>query len=148
MSRRKRLRSVCHSIAHHAVSGLSYVHPHVLRACRDANIESMEVNLLDVDPCPFQFKGIEPLRLSLQGLREKLESILAAESFSISDLTIATLSFKPDPGKDNYCSICHAMLKSRDQEPIEYIVDYLGNARPPSLRSTGPCAKVVQGWLP
>jgi hypothetical protein len=28
MPRRKRLRSVCHSIAHHAVSGLSYVHPH------------------------------------------------------------------------------------------------------------------------
>ena len=126
MPRRKRLRSVCHSIAHHAVSGLSYVHPHVLRACRDANINSLQVDLLGVDPCPQQFIRNEPLRLSLRGLREKFESILAAEGFTISDLTIAKLSFSADLGRDDYCSVCQATLKSKDQEPVEYIVNYLG----------------------
>lgn len=137
MPRRKRLRSVCHSIAHHAVSGLSYIHPHVLRACHDANIDSMQVNLLDVDPCPTQFKGIKPLRLSLRGLREKFEDILVAESFSISDFTLAKLCFTADPGKDDYCSICHATLKCIDQEPVECIVNYLGQtlaAQPGNLQ--------------
>jgi len=62
----------------------------------------------------------------LRGLRERFEGILAAESFSISDLTLATLSFTADPEKDDYCSICHATLMSKDQEPVEYIVNYLG----------------------
>lgn len=86
----------------------------------------MQINLLVADPCPPQFAEIEPLRLSLNGLREKFESILVAEGFSISDLSLATLCFTPDHGKDDYCTICHAMLKSKDQEPVEYIVNYLG----------------------
>lgn len=86
----------------------------------------MQVNLLVADPCPPQFAGIEPLRLSLKGLREKFEAILAAEGFSLSDLSLASLYFTPDPGKDDYCSICHATLKGKEQEPVEYIVNYLG----------------------
>lgn len=117
---------MCHSIAHHAVSGFSYVHPHVLRACRGAGNGKMEVNLLLADPCPPQLSEIEPLRLALKGLRKKLKSILTAEGFSLSDLSLATLCFAPDPGKDDYCSICHATLKSEDQDPVEYIVNYLG----------------------
>jgi hypothetical protein len=131
------------------VSGLSYVHPHVLRACRSAGVGYMQVNLLATDPCPPQFAEIEPLRLSLKGLREKLEIILSAEGFSLSDLSLATLSFTPDPGKDDYCSICHATLKSKDQEPVEYIVNYLGQTL-----DAQPCGqpdlahKAAQGRLP
>lgn len=86
----------------------------------------MQVNLLVADPCPPQFAEIEPLRLSLKGLREKFEAILAVEGFSLSDLSLALLYFTPDPGKDDYCSICHATLKGKEQEPVEYIVNYLG----------------------
>lgn len=131
------------------MSGLSYVHPHVLRACRSAGIGNLQVNLLVADPCPLQFAEIEPLRLSLKGLREKFESILAAEGFSLSDLSLATLCFAPDPGKDDYCSICHATLKSKDQEPVEYIVNYLGQTL-----DAQPCGqpdlahKAAQGRLP
>lgn len=126
MQRRKRLRSVCHSIAHHAVSGLSYVHPHVVCACRHAGASCMQVNLLAADPCPPQFAEIAPLRSSLKGLREKFETILAIEEFSLSDLSLATLCFIPEPGKDDYCTICHATLQSKNQEPVECIVNYLG----------------------
>jgi len=86
----------------------------------------MQVNLLLADPCPPQFVEIEPLRLSLKALREKFETILASEGFFVSDLSLATLCFTPDPGKDDYCTICHATLKSKDQELVEYIVNYLG----------------------
>ncbi|WP_263772682.1 hypothetical protein [Propionivibrio soli] len=109
----------------------------------------MQVNLLAADPCPPQFAEIEPLRLSLKGLREKFEAILAAEGFSVSDLSLATLCFAPDPGKDDYCSICHATLKSKDQEPVEYIVNYLEQTL-----DAQPCGqsdlahKAAQGRLP
>lgn len=126
MPRRKRLRSVCHSIAHHAVSGLSYVHPHVVRACRNAGASCLQVDLLAADPCPLQFAEIAPLRSSLKGLREKFETILATEQFSLSDLSLATLCFTPESGKDDYCTICHATLQSHNQKPVECVVNYLG----------------------
>ena len=47
MASAKRLNSVCHSIAHQAVSGLSYVHPHVLATCCNSGVEEMTVDLLD-----------------------------------------------------------------------------------------------------
>lgn len=140
MPRRKRLRSVCQSIAHHAVSGLSYIHPHVLHACRSVGMGNMQVNLLVADPCPLQFYEIESLRSSLKGLREKFEAILAAEGFSFSDLSLATLSFTPAPDMDDYCAICHATLQSKDQEPVEYTVNYLGQTLPlqPTIPGDAP----------
>src|SRR5436190_19955216 len=97
MPSRKRLKSVCHSIAHHAASDLSFVHPHVMHACRAAGVEQMDINLLETDPCPSQFRDSEPLRLSLRALREKFEGILASEGFSLRDIERAELSFASDP---------------------------------------------------
>lgn len=113
-----------------------------MRACRNAGVSSMQVNLLVADPCPPQFAEIEPLRSSLKSLREKFETILATEGFSVSDLSLATLCFTPAPGKDDYCTICHATLQSKNQEPVEYIVNYLGKRYPPnpSLQRDAPQA--------
>ena len=126
----KHLNSVCHSIAHHAVSGLSFVHPHVLAACRGAGLDQMSVDLLDPEPCPERFRGTEPLRLSLRALRGKLDEILVAEGFSLGDLSSAQLTFAPaSQGCDDYCSICHAVLTSATGHTYEHIVDYLGTTR-------------------
>ncbi len=108
------------------MSGLSHVHPHLLRACRDAGIGDMKINLLFPYPCPPQFTENKPLRLSLQGLRKKFETLLAAEGLSASDLSLATLCFTPGRCKDDYCAVCRATLQSHEQEPVEYIVNYLG----------------------
>lgn len=127
MPSRKRLRSVCHSIAHHAVSSLSYLHPHVLRACRSAGLSHMTIQLLEPEPCPVLFLGNESLRLSLRGLKEKLEHILASEGFAMSDIAGAELTFEPDPTlRDDHCSICRALLVPRSSDPVEYIVNYMG----------------------
>jgi hypothetical protein len=129
MASAKRLNSVCHSIAHHAVSGLSYVHPHVLATCRGAGLEEMAVNLLDAEPCPQRFRDIEPLRLSLRGLREKLEGILTTEGFSLADLSAADVTFRRDSRfRDDYCSICHARLVSKAGRVYEHRVDYVGRS--------------------
>jgi len=143
MPSRKRLRSVCHSIAHHAVSSLSYVHPQVLRACRSAGLIHMKVQLLESEPCPVRFYENEPLRLSLRGLREKFEHILASEGFGMSDLAGVELTFEPDPAQnDDHCSICRALLVPLTGDPVEHIVNYMGetlNAQPcaPEGRSVG-----------
>jgi hypothetical protein len=129
MASAKRLNSVCHSIAHHAVSGLSYVHPHVLATCRSAGLEEMTVDLLDAEPCPPRFRGVEPLRLSLRGLREKLESILTTEGFSLSDLAVAELTFRRDSQfHDDYSSICCVKLVSKAGRIYEHRVDYVGRS--------------------
>lgn len=86
--------------------------------------------MLDAEPCPAEFRGLEPLRLSLRALKEKLEGILSAEGFSSSELVIATLQFSPDPAQhDDHCSVCCATLQTAEGEPVECVVDYLGNKR-------------------
>jgi hypothetical protein len=93
----KRMRSVCHSIAHYATSGVSFVHPHVLLACAELGLREFEVNLLDEGPCPASCRGNEPLRSSLRGVRLRLSEILASEGMTVEDLTQATLTFRRAP---------------------------------------------------
>jgi hypothetical protein len=115
MSSFKQLKGVCHNIAHHAVSGLSYVHPHLRRACRNVGLSSIIIDLGQNDPCPEQFKTIEPLRLSLHTLKEKFQEILFAEGFKLDDVKRIVLLFDfTDEFPDDYCSnrICVVPCKS------------------------------------
>lgn len=106
----KRLRSVCHSIAHHAVSGLSYIHPHLAQACNNAGLVSIVIDLKQEEPCPDAFVRIKPLRLAVQAMRNRFEEILASEGFAPTDLLAATLRFE-FPDKMDYCSSnCHACM--------------------------------------
>lgn len=88
----------------------------------------MEVSLLDTEPCPEQFQGIAPLRVSLNGVKKKFESILSSEGFSSSDIIVATLRFSADPSTpDDHCSVCHATVQGREGDPVECTVGYLSN---------------------
>jgi len=75
----KLLQSVAHDIGHHAQSSLSWLHPHLSRACRLARLASIEVRLTDADPYPPMLPLVEPLRLALGGLRERFWQILRAQ---------------------------------------------------------------------
>ncbi len=133
MASLKRLGSVCHSIAHHATSGLSYVHPYLRRACRDAGLDSLLVSLVSDDPCPEQFRHIEPLRLSLRALRTKFVEILEAEGFTIADIKAIDLDFQfRQSFPDDYCSLCHARLVHRTGKVFSCAVDYLGQTAEPN----------------
>jgi len=52
MPSRRRLSSVCQSIAHHAASSLSYVHPHLLQALKATGELIATVDLLSATPYP------------------------------------------------------------------------------------------------
>lgn len=127
----KRLNSVCHSIAHHAVSGLSFIHPHVLETCRSAGVQHVSIDLLDPEPCPKEFRVVLPLLLSLRCLRTKLDEILTAEGFSLSDLSRASLTFFPDPRLHDDCSsICHSILTTVTGRTYEHVINCLGEPQP------------------
>jgi hypothetical protein len=130
MASEKRLNSVCHSLAHHATSGLSFIHPHAVAACRQHNAELINADLLSAEPCPAPFCASEPLRLSLGALAEKLGSILAAEGFSKENLNTASATFWPDPAfSDGYGTICRAVIVSKSGRRFEHTLDCLGRSR-------------------
>lgn len=130
MPSHKRLRSVCHSIAHHAVSGLSYVHPHLRQACRAIGAPCVRVELKLEDPCPEVFLKNEPLHLSLLALRQKFKDILVAEGFTFDDIESVNLTFHfTAEFPDDYSSLCDAKVVSRDGTEYRYVVDYFGKTR-------------------
>jgi hypothetical protein len=123
----KRLSSVCHSIAHHAASGLSFIHPHLRQAWRQVGIVQVVIDLTRDDPYPAQLRSNEPLRLALIHLRKKAEGILSAEGFTQRDIEGLDLhvSFSSSL-RDDYCSDCYVILKHRSGRVFEDGVNELG----------------------
>jgi hypothetical protein len=130
----KLLNSVAHNIAHHAVSGLSYVHPHLKQAVETQGLDSFSINLLCENPCPPSFRSIESLQLALLALKDKLGQIVSSEGLSVSDLHSADLLFEfPSNYPDDYCSDCHAVLVSVSGKTFRQSVNYLGQSIAPNL---------------
>ncbi len=127
MASLKRLNSVCQSLGHHAVSGLSYVNPHLSRACKAKGFDVAEVNLLDVEPYPNNLEKIESLQKALHALKEKFEKILNSEGFITQDITSAKVEFRfPSKYKDDYSSDCYVFLIHRSGKTFSHGVDYVG----------------------
>lgn len=94
----KRLRSVVHSIAHHAMSGLCYVHPHLGQARKPLGAERVSVGLLHPTMQPAPVPVPHDIEQSTEALRQKFSELLAREFLSASDLVsaIATFVYKGD----------------------------------------------------
>lgn len=86
MPSRRRLNSVCQSIAHHAASSLSYVHPHLLQALKATGESIVTVDLLSATPYPKELLSHPHLPTALSSLRDRFEQILKSEGFLITDL--------------------------------------------------------------
>jgi hypothetical protein len=89
----KGLAGVAHDIAHHAQSSLSYLYPHLGRACAEAGLVTVRVELLDSMPYPVNLQPNQPLATALRGLRDRLVQILALHGYDIEDLTAVDLTF-------------------------------------------------------
>lgn len=103
----KRLRSVVHSIAHHAMSGLCYVHPHLGQARKSLGAERVSVDLLhsNIEPSPSPLP--REIELSTNALRETFSRLLDAEALQISELTsaVAIFFFKGDATWPDGCLV-------------------------------------------
>jgi hypothetical protein len=87
----KLLNGVAYDIAHHALSGLSYLHPHVTQVCRKAKITEVTLDLLNESPLPANVPDYEPLRLASQALHRRFLNILKSVGFALSDISDARL---------------------------------------------------------
>jgi hypothetical protein len=98
----KLLNGVAHDIAHHALSGLSYLHPHLTQVCKRAGRASVALDLLRESPLPAEFPDYEPLRLASQALHRTFVGILESVGFTVTDVTAArlTLHVSPDAPDD------------------------------------------------
>jgi hypothetical protein len=99
----KLLNGVAHDIAHHALSALSYLHPHLTQVCKRAGRTSATLDLLRESPLPADFPDYEPLRLASQALHRTFVGILESVGFTVADVSSARLTFHvPLDAPDDY----------------------------------------------
>lgn len=120
MTSQRHFNGVAHDIAHHAQSGLSYVHPYVVEATRRAGAAEAQLDLLGEQPWPPELIVEEPLRLATGALREKFREMVDRAGLSVEALGSANLSFRPVAGKDAYCTEVQSLLVTRDGRRFEH----------------------------
>ena len=120
----KRLRSVTHSIAHHSVSGLCYVHPHLGTICKEHSYREISVNLIAPGFNP-ELKNISrELELSTHALRELFCGVLESEKMNIAELTSAEAIFFFYEGRWPSASVVRII--TNENKEIECCVDSSG----------------------
>ncbi|MEO0796890.1 MAG: hypothetical protein AAFX93_17145 [Verrucomicrobiota bacterium] len=85
------------------------------------------IDFLAKEPCPKEFEKIEPLRLSLEALKEKLKDILVSEGYSgFDEITEAFIRFGFTDPKSEYATFCVVGLKDIDGAFVRKSVDRTG----------------------
>lgn len=122
MSSKRHFNGIAHDIAHHAQSGLSYLHPHVVEAIRCNGTSDARMDLLAEQPWPPAFVVGAPLQLATGALREKFREMVSRAGLEINDLAAASLSLLPLAGKDDYTTEVHSLLIIRDGKQFKHAV--------------------------
>jgi hypothetical protein len=120
----KRARSVAHSLAHHAMSGLCYVHPHLGSQCRKHQKRQVTIDLLQPERSNVPGVWPKPLQLSLAALGQTFVDLLAKERIDLGYISSATALFQFRP--DQWPSACLARLNLADGKPISVAVGHDG----------------------
>jgi hypothetical protein len=125
MFRKKRARSVIHSIVHHGVSALSWLHPRLGEECANQNLEYIEINLLEAAVSTNGFTASEETKSAINSLKETFSKIAASEGIDITELAEATIKFGFEKGK--WPSICVAKMNDKNNISVSVKVDGFGN---------------------
>ena len=103
----KLLNGVAHDILHHAMSGLSYLHPHLSQTCRMAGVMEITLDLMRESPLPTSIPDCQPLILASQAVHRTFVGIVESVGLTLADVAAARLIFHivPDaPGDYSYFS--------------------------------------------
>ena len=120
-----RLRSVAHSIAHHSVSGLCYLHPHLGQACKESGSDRFEIDLRGRSSISEFERTSSAINGAAIALREKFAGILQSENMTLSDLSEAFARFHFN--RVRWPSSCHVRVVSNAGRAIDVAVDQMGN---------------------
>ena len=124
MAKIKRMRSVIQSIAHHAISGVCYLHPHLGRQCNKDRLNLVTLDLINGGLKPGLSEESKEIKLSTKAVLEKLNSIMNAEGIEMTYLNKATATFKFD--NHNWATYCHVKASTINGEKLEAIVTSMG----------------------
>jgi hypothetical protein len=120
----KRARSVAHSLAHHATSGLCYVHPHLGAQCRKHQKRQATIDLLRPEQSDVPGVWPRPLELSLNALGKTFAELLFKERIDLGYISSATALFQFHAGQ--WPSACLARLNLADGKFISVAVGFDG----------------------
>lgn len=130
MASLKRLSSVTHSIAHHSVSALSGLHPHLRMTAKSYSQNIVLINLLDKNFSPIYFEENLYLRNAIVTLQQRFFQILNSEGLLEHELKTAILlfDFSYYPTSGNYSSDCYALMEHHSGKKYTHGVNYIGKS--------------------
>ena len=125
MFRIKRLRSVSHSIAHHGVSALSWLHPRLGDECKRSNSASVEIDLLSGNFICDKSSFSNETMMASRALSKTFKDLLVVEKIDIKDIERANINFYFIRGR--WPSSCEIAVVIGDGRDVYYKVDQFGN---------------------
>ena len=112
MASLKPLKGVAYDIAHHAQSGLSYLHPHMGEMCREVGVAEATIDLMAKDSYPAELKEYKPLKLAIGSLKEKFMSILSKREMSLDFIKELKLKFIFYTSDNSLCIVESTLVKT------------------------------------
>jgi len=122
MASQKPLKGVAYDIAHHAQSGLSYLHPYIGDLCKEAQINEATIDLVAIDSYPSELRKVEPLINSVGTLKQKFESILSKQKMELKFISSLKLKFIFHSGDSFVCSVESTLVKSNGTTIVQKVL--------------------------
>ena len=122
----KRLRGLVHNVAHHAISGMCDIHPHLGVICMNKSLSLIGINLMAAGYEPKLESEPKELKLSTSALREKFIEIINSETTPVSEIKSASAMFQYS--KSDYPVACCVQLITKNGQRLEAAVDSRGKS--------------------
>ena len=150
MPSQKHLNGLAHNILDHAVSGLSYLQPHLAQVARASGVSTVTLDLLSSSPLPAALHLLRPAMLACESLHRTFLSIASKLGFTPQDIASATLTFEvPADCPDDYLFACTSELVGsggrRYRHAMHTDTYYTGGL---TTRSSEQATAVGPQWLP
>ncbi len=125
MYRIKRARSVIHSLAHHGVSALSWLHPRLGEECKKSEVPKVTFDLILGVITTSEFNASKETLSTYRALKVNFDRILNSENIDLSSVQSASITF--GFRSDSYPSFCICKMVGIDEKEIDIKVDWCGN---------------------
>ena len=124
MYRTKRARSVAHSIAHHGVSALSWLHPRLGEECIEQRITMVAFDLLTREICSENYVASRNTSSAVIALCETFAKIAKSEGIQLSEISKAEIEFSFKKGC--WPQSCSASIGCADGKEVSTKLDGMG----------------------
>lgn len=110
MASKKLFKGLAQNIAHHSESFLSYLHPHLGRACQAVNLSNVTLNLLGGPAMPDNVPSSKELDLAIPAWRSRFQEMTTKVGADFSKIQSASVNFDFTAWKDLYSADATAEL--------------------------------------